>query len=175
MKIIDIKTTLNWGLPAKLKESFPNLESTNHRLKVEFTNIKNLNWIRGFTEAEGSFQVVIQKINNRVHLSLIFSITQNIRDEELLNQIVTYLDCGRYYRGQTRNEGQYLVTVFSDITEKILPIFHEYPLIGIKKADYLDFVQIAELIKSKDHLTKEGIEKIQLIKNNMNKSRILLK
>jgi hypothetical protein len=90
----------------------------------------------------------------------------------LLNNIVTYLNCGRYYKSPTRNEGQYLVTVFSDIYEKIIPLFNEYPLIGVKKEDYLDFVRVAELIKSKDHLTEEGVEKIKLIQNNMNKKRI---
>jgi hypothetical protein len=43
-----------------------------------------------------------------------------------------------------------------------------------KKEDYLYFVLlcIAELIKSKDHLTEQGIEKIKIIKDNMNRKRI---
>ena len=81
----------------------------------------------------------------------------------MLNNIVTYLNCGRYYKSPIRNEGQYLVTVFSDISEKIIPLLNEYPLLGVKKEDYLDFVHIAELIKSKDHLTEQGVEKIKLI------------
>ena len=43
---------------------------------------------------------------------------------------------------------------------------------GNKKQDYLDFVKIAKLIKSKDHLTEQGVQKIKLIQNNMNKKRI---
>jgi len=50
---------------------------------------------------------------------------------------------------------------FSDIIEKIIPIFNNYPLIGTKKEDYIDFTKVAELIKFKDHLTEEGIEKIK--------------
>ena len=171
LKLLGIKATLNWGLSEKFKESFPKVEPIN-RPKVESTNISNLNWIRGFTEAEGSFQVIIQEIKAKPNVSLRFSITQHSRDEVLLNNIVTYLNCGRYYKSPTRNEGQYLVTVFSDIYEKIIPLFNEYPLIGVKKEDYLDFVRVAELIKSKDHLTEEGVEKIKLIQNNMNKKRI---
>jgi len=56
--------------------------------------------------------------------------------------------------------------------KKIIPIFNNYPLIGTKKENYIDFVKVAELIKSKDHLTKEGIEKIEKIQNNMNNKRI---
>lgn len=171
LKFVGIKATINWGLSEKFKETFPNVEPIN-RPKVESSDIKNLNWIRGFIEAEGSFQVITQNVNNKTNLSLRFSITQHIRDEALLSNIVTYLNCGRYYKSPTRNEGQYLVTVFSDISEKIIPLLNEYPLLGVKKQDYLDFVQIADLIKSKAHLTEQGKEKIKLINNNMNRRRI---
>ena len=186
LKLVSIKATLNWGLSEKFKESFPTVKPID-RPNSKFTNTflisgpflaregdKDLtfNWIRGFTEAEGSFQVIIQNIQERTHISLRFSITQHIKDEILLTSIVAYLGCRRYYRSSTRNEGQYLVTVFSDIDEKIISIFKEYPLIGIKNQDFLDFSEIANLIKSRDHLTKEGIEKIDLIKNNMNSRRI---
>ena len=173
LKLVSIKATLNWVSP-KFKEYFPTVEPIN-KPKVAIAVIKNLNWIRGFIEAEGSFQVITQEIKNKIHVSLRFSITQHIKDEILLNNIVTYLNCGRYYKWPLRNEGQYLVTVFSDIDEKIIPLLNEYPLLGIKKEDYLDFLQIAELIKSKSHLTEEGIAKIKSIKNNMNKRRITLK
>lgn len=174
LKLVSIKATLNWGLSEKLKYSFPSIIPVD-RPKVEFNSIKNFNWIRGFIEGEGSFQVVIQEIKNKTNISLRLSITQHIRDEELLKNIVTYLNCGRYYKSPTRDEAQYLVTNFSDISNKIIPLLNEYPLIGVKREDYLDFVKIANLIKSKDHLTEEGIENIKFIRNNMNKRRILIK
>ena len=173
-KLVGIKATINFGLSEKLKEHFPTVEPINRPI-VEFTNIKNFNWIRGFIEAEGSFQVITQNTNNKITVSLIFSITQHIKDEVLLNNFVTYLNCGRYYKWPIRNEGQYLVTVFSDISEKIIPLLNEYPLLGVKKEDYLDFVKIAELIKSKYHLTEQGVEEIKLIKSNMNSRRISIK
>jgi len=89
----------------------------------------------------------------------------------LLKDIVTYLNCGRYYRSPARNEGQYLITVFSDINDKLIPFLNEYPILGAKQYDYLDFAQIAELIKSKAHLTDEGLERIKLIQSNMNRKR----
>jgi len=93
----------------------------------------------------------------------------------LLKDIVTYLNYGRYYKSPTRDEGQYLVTVFSDISDKLIPFLSEYPLLGVKKEDYLEFVQIAELIKSKAHLTDEGLEKIKLVMSNMNRKRVTIK
>lgn len=169
-KIVNIKASLNLGLSENLKNYFPETKLVD-RSVVEFTGIKSLNWIRGFIEAEGSFQVISQEINNKTSISLRFSVTQHTRDEVLLKNIVTYLNLGRYYKSPTRPEGQYLVTKFSDISNKVIPLINEYPLLGVKNRDYLDFVQIAELIKSKDHLTKEGIKKIMLIKNNMNSKR----
>ena len=175
LKLVGIKATLNWGLSDKFKESFP-LAKPVVRPSVIYNplnvKIKNLNWIRGFIEAEGSFQVLIQ--NNR-NVSLRFSITQHTKDEELLKDIATYLNYGRYYKSPTRDEGQYLVTVFSDINDKLIPFLNEYPLLGVKKEDYLDFIQIAGLIKSKAHLTDEGLETIKLIKSNMNRKRITIK
>jgi hypothetical protein len=175
LKLVGIKATLNWGLSDKFKESFP-LAKPVVRPSVIYNplnvKIKNLNWIRGFIEAEGSFQVLTQ--NNR-NVSLRFSITQHTKDEELLKDIATYLNYGRYYKSPTRDEGQYLVTVFSDINDKLIPFLNEYPLLGVKKEDYLDFLQIAGLIKSKAHLTDEGLETIKLIKSNMNRKRITIK
>ena len=175
LKLVGIKATLNLGLSDKFKESFPTAFAvvrpsvTYNTLNVK---IKNLNWIRGFINAEGSFQVITQ---NNTNVSLRFSLTQHIKDEELLKDIVTYLNCGRYYESPIRNEGQYLVTIFSDINDKIIPFLNEYPLLGTKKDDYLDFLQIAELIKSKAHLTNEGLEKIKFIQSNMNRKRTTIK
>ena len=174
LKLVGIKATLNWGLSDKFKESFPTAKAVVRPSVIYNTlnvKIKNLNWIRGFIDAEGSFQVITQNTN----VSLRFSLTQHIKDEVLLKDIVTYLNCGRYYKSPTRNEGQYLVTVFSDINDKIIPFLNEYPLIGTKKEDYLDFAQIAELIKSKAHLTDQGCEKIKLIQSNMNRKRTTIK
>ncbi|CAF3467965.1 unnamed protein product [Fusarium graminearum] len=83
--------------------------------------------LKGFIDAEGSFQVITQ--NNR-NVSLRFSLTQHIKDEELLKDITTYLNCGRYYKSPGRDEGQYLVTIFSDINDKLIPFLNEYPLLA---------------------------------------------
>lgn len=172
-RLVGLKATLNWGLSDKLKESFPTVKPITRPL-VELSAKTNLNWIRGFIEAEGSFQVITQEINNKTITSLRLSITQHIRDEILLNNFVSFLQCGRYYKWSRRDEGQYLVTRFLDINEKIIPLLNEYPLIGAKKQDYMDFVKIAELIKSKEHLTSQGVEKIKLIKNNIAKRSVHL-
>jgi hypothetical protein len=116
--------------------------------------------------------VVIQeaKSKERYDISLRFTITQHNRDLVLLEGLINYLGCGRC--SLSRNEATFIVSKFSDISNKIIPLFNEYPLIGTKQANYLDFLKVVELIRAKDHLTKEGIEKIQIIKSNMNNKRL---
>lgn len=104
------------------------------------------------------------------NISLRFSMTQHSKDLVLLDNISKYLGCGKLYF--SRNEVNLIVSTFSDINLKIISLFNKYPLLGTKKEDYLDFCKVAELMKSKDHLTKEGIENIKIIKSNMNSKRI---
>ena len=76
-----------------------------------------------------------------------------------------FLGCGIIYNYR---EGVDLrVTKISDIMEKIIPLLDEYPLQGIKLEDYKCFKEAGFLIKNKEHLTPEGLEKIKLLKSNM--------
>lgn len=59
----------------------------------------------------------------------------------------------------------------SDITENVIPFFDKYPLIGSKAKDYKDFKTVAKLMRSKAHLTEEGLEEIAKNKSEMNFSR----
>jgi hypothetical protein len=98
-------------------------------------------------------------------------LSQHSRDRVLLESFVNYIGCGRFYPISTRNEVYFITSTFSDIYRNIIPLFLKYPLLGSKQQDYLDFVKVAELIRSKDHLTKEGLEMIKMIKSNMNSRR----
>ena len=60
------------------------------------------------------------------------------------------------------------VTKIYDIQNKIIPFLQKYPILGIKAIDFVDFCKVAELIKEKKHLTKEGLDQIRNIKAGMN-------
>jgi hypothetical protein len=104
-------------------------------------------------------------------VKLRFSIVQHSRDEQLMKSLVTLFGCGLYYSPSGYNHGEFIVTKFADLTEKIIPFFDKYPLVGAKRQNYLDFCKVAELMKSKAHLTIEGLEQIKQIKNGMNRGR----
>jgi hypothetical protein len=87
--------------------------------------------------------------------------------------LVDYLGCGRYYLVSGRDEGYFIVSNLSSISEKITPFFDKYPLVGSKRKDYFNFCKVLELMKAKAHLTKDGLEEIKQIKSGMNRGRDL--
>jgi len=172
-KIVAIKASMNNGLPDELKAAFPNIIPAPRPL-IESIEIKDSAWLAGFIEAEGCFQVLIQKSSFTkigLSVSLRFTLTQHSRDEQLLKSLVNYLGCGGYYLVSGRDLGKFIVTRFSDIESKIMPFFDKYPLQGVKSLDYADWCRVAELIKDKKHLTQEGLDQIRKIKAGMNTGR----
>jgi hypothetical protein len=103
---------------------------------------------------------------------LVFSIYQHSRDSLLLKNLIKFLECGSVEIPSTRLQAKFVVYKFSDITEKILPFFKKYPLRTVKLLNFDDFIKVSDLMKEGSHLTKEGIEKISLIKKGMNVGRV---
>lgn len=86
------------------------------------------------------------------------------------------MGCGRIEKASTRpDEVNFVVSKFSDIKEKIIPFFQTKLLEGIKNRDLLDFVEVANIIEAKGHLTIEGVNKINSLKSGMNSSRVINK
>lgn len=90
-----------------------------------------------------------------------------------MNSLISYFVCGKVYIRSNKEAVDYVVTKIGDLTEKILPFFDLYKIVGEKTKDFDSFKQIAQLIKSKAHLTTEGLEEIKKIKvlHGMNKRR----
>jgi len=169
LKIIAIKAAMNKGLSESLKTAFPDLIPVTRPVVID-QEIKDPNWLVGFSEAEACFLVVISKspknkFGKRVMLR--FTITQHARDVELLKNIITFLDCG-VIQSNLDSTKKVAVSKFSDITEKIIPFFDKYPLKGTKAKDYSDFKKVANLIENKIHLTQSGLDEIARIKARMN-------
>ena len=78
------------------------------------------------------------KLGYGVQLS--FQITQNERDKELIGSLVSYLGCGRLVVNEKHNGSKvnFNVTKFSDIQEKIISFFINYPILGVKSLDFED-------------------------------------
>lgn len=166
---------MNLGLPEELKTAYPDVIPFVRPL-VQGQKIQDANWLAGFASAEGCFLVgVLRRKSNSYsagfQVNLIFLITQHVRDEQLMNSITEFLNCGNLHK--KREVFEYQVSKFMDLTEKIIPFFNEYPILGQKSKDYEDFSKVAELMETKVHLTKEGVDKIREIKDKMNTGREL--
>nr|WVH38330.1 LAGLIDADG endonuclease [Trametes versicolor] len=186
LRLIGLKSSLNWGLSDNLKEAFPNVAIVN-RPEYKFNFIPDPYWVAGFTSGDGSFHLNIKKsdtsVSNRV--SLRFSINLNIRDAEVLKGLVIYFNTLNHkctvIKGNLNQENQYVsksyntvsfaITKTSELIEIIIPFFEKYPIQGVKSLDFEDFKKVAMLIDSKEHLTIKGLNRILEISLNMNKHR----
>jgi hypothetical protein len=106
-----------------------------------------------------------------ISITLNFIVNQNVRDAYLLESFIRVFDCGSLYITEKTGIVRFTVVNFTDIVENIIPFFDEYPIFGSKYKDFQDFKQASILIKSKSHLTKQGLEQILLIKAGMNFKR----
>lgn len=171
-KIVNLKSSLNLGLTDNLKTLFPNTTATS-RFKVSFEGIPDPNWLSGFAEGEACFFVSIYKSlksKSDLAVQLVFKITQHSRDIELLKGIENFFSCGRVEKRNTK-ACDFTVSSLEAFDKKIIPFFHKFPLQGSKFMNFQDFNEVVKIMKTKGHLTKEGLEKIKNIKAGMNTSR----
>lgn len=137
-------------------------------------NNSKLAWfITGLTEAEGCFNINIYntKIDKKT-AKLRFSIAIMDNDIELLKIIQNYLNCGVISNSRANGMVHFTVSKISDINTIIIPHFKSYPLRGTKLLDFEDWQLAANIITTKSHLTSEGIQKLQLLFDGMNRKRI---
>jgi hypothetical protein len=109
-------------------------------------------FITGFTDAEGSFSIIIDKNNKRTlgwRIQHKFQIGLDKRDLSILLQIQQFLGgIGSIYCYPNQKKVNYSIDSIKDL---IILINHldKYPLLTQKLADFILFKQIIELIKKK--------------------------
>lgn len=131
----------------------------------------NPHYIVGFVDGEGCFSISFNKNGDRLpEVRLIFEIELREDDEPILREIQKVLNCGNIYRLEYARYAKWQphvklkVSNFPDISEKVIPFFQRYPLQAKKRLQFERFCQVAELIKTKQHLILEGVEQIRYIK-----------
>jgi len=192
-KILALKYYLNKGLPDDLKNAFPDIMPI---VKKEYTfkGIPNPFWISGFVSGDSTFSVSIEKSSNKLgkRIRLIFGTCLHIRDKDLLIGMANYFknlnfnlpNLIEYNLLNSSKEISVHCSIINntsllqiknnfDIENKVIPFFNKYPILGIKRLDFEDFKTVAELVKNKEHLNAEGLNKIIKIVEGMNLDRIL--
>ena len=171
-KMLSIRAALNLGLSDELKLSFPYIEAVKKPSRRKLQNIDNINpyWIAGLASGDGCFYVSLRNsltTKSGKSVTLKFHIVQHSRDIELMKSLIYYLNCGRIELTLKQSAVYFVVTNFKDILEKLIPLFDKYNIKGVKELDYAHFREVAMLIQDKQHLSEQGLTKINSIKSNM--------
>ena len=130
-------------------------------------------YVSGFCDADSSFTVsVLRKSNMKTGWGVLarLIITLHKKDVDLLYQIQSCLGgVGTITLRNNSDVVDFVVMSVGDLVNKVIPFFLKYPLITRKRADFIIFSQIVEILNKKEHLTLEGIQKIVNLKAFMNK------
>lgn len=129
-------------------------------------------YLAGFTDGEGSFNVSLRKRDDHTmgwQVVLTFNVSQ--RESYVLAQYKRILGCGHI---QERSDGlhMYVVSNPNAIVEKVIPFFKRFNFLSQrKKINFSIFCKITDLVYSKAHLTKEGLEEIVELREKLNEGK----
>ena len=138
-------------------------------------------YVVGLTDGEGCFYVNIGKYpayKSGTRIQMHFHIKMQEKDRQLLEKVKNTLRCGKVYFQKEKRVNhcqcyRYTVSAQQDILKKIIPFFVKNSLqSATKQKSFKAFCQIANIIAKSEHLNKKGIEKIKVLKSQMNKKTI---
>ena len=136
-------------------------------------NKLNPDFITGLTEAEGSFSICKLKDKRSkygTYIGLRFKITMLTNETILITMVKNFFGCGNLQLGKNGTIN-FSICDIDSINKYVIPHFSNYPLRGTKYKDFLSFKEALYCINSKEHLTKNGLEKIIGLSYNMNSYR----
>ena len=127
------------------------------------------NWVAGFVDGEGSFNVPLRREHDRGlpwRVSLSFNVSQiGAETPSLLRSI--------FAAGTVRGRGDgvfyFEVTKPKELEERVFPFFERFPLRTPKQYDPAVFRQITALVQSGRHKTAAGIEEALRLRAPMNR------
>ena len=150
---------INKSICRVMKFQLQNLRvRTIQTLQKRVLNLKPsfLDWLSGFTDAEGNFNISLRNLNNSKYnsVNLTYQIGLHIDDLNTLKFIKQKLGCGHIsISGSNCN---FFVNDQFSLIHVILPLFNLTKLNSSKYYQFLIFEKAINLIKNKEHLTSEG-------------------
>lgn len=157
-----------------LNKRFSELNIIKNELNT--SNFKENSWLSGFIDSDGHFFV---RLNNR-KVSCGFELVQASSDHKNRSKKDIMISLAEYFnvnllsinKDYCKGKLQYAVK-FSNIKTNFILIDYlsNYPLFSSKFQNYNDFKKVVNIIKNKEHKTKEGLFKIFEITKTMNNRR----
>jgi LAGLIDADG endonuclease len=133
-------------------------------------------WIVGFVDGEGCFSVPFFR-NSTYRLGWqvqpAFVVVQGARSVDVLHDMKQFFGCGdvfinRRHDNHREHLYRYDVRALRDLSSRIIPFFEENPLRTAKLQEFRKFAAIVRMMRSKIHLTVEGMIEIAKIAETMN-------
>jgi len=136
------------------------------KLNLKINLDKNLNnhWLAGFSDADASFQIKLINRNNKIEVRLNFQIDQ--KKDYLLLLFKDFLGGNIGYK-KNQDTYYYGSTSFGS-AKNVINYFDKFHLLSSKHINFLKWRKAYLIIQKRDHLNKNGIEKIIKLKNTMN-------
>lgn len=174
-KILTYYASINKGVSKKVLINYPNIIPVK-RGNVILPDCLNPFWVSGFVSGDGGFSIIVRPSNSYIlkqQVTCRFHIAQHIRDIELMKLFTSFFNCGAVYvRSNSSQRCDFVVQDINLLLSKIIPHFDSYPIFNLKNKDYISFKQALGIIKSKQHLTPEGLDKIKTLILEMNSNRL---
>lgn len=130
-------------------------------------------YLSGFVDGEGCFSVSFnlrRRLNTGIEVRPSFSLSQNKRNFNVLNEIRKYFGCGSIRFDKHDQTYKYEVRAIDKIINNIVPHFEKYPLKTSKLEDYKKFKDICLLVYSNHHLSAKFLPEIIEKAYTMNQS-----
>jgi hypothetical protein len=146
----------------------------NQQERLQMLDVKKIpphigNYLAGFADGEGSFNFSFRpRPDYQVpwKVSACFNISQ--RDRVILALFKRHLKCGTM-RGRPDGVWYFEVNNLRSIEENVIPFFERFRFLSAKKKnDFHIFKLVVSMMKRGEHLTKEGITRILMLRNEMN-------
>lgn len=145
-----------------------------------------LGWVVGFVDGEGCFSVGYIKQPNcgkrkgyklGIQVWCEFAVTQGEKSIKSIEKLQNFFKVGKIYLNKRYDNHKehlyrYVVRKRIDLKETIIPFFQKYPLQTAKRKDFKKFVKCFEMIENGQHLTIEGLKRIDKIVSTMNRQKI---
>lgn len=167
--ILTYYAAINNGVSPKVTKYYPNIKVAD-RPNIKLPITLNPNWVSGFVAGDGGFSISIRK--NQVEFR--FHVAQHSRDFDLLKLFISFFNSGNVYLRSNVSTPRcdFILQNSEKILNNVIPHFDKYPLENVKQLDYVDFKQALLIVKSKEYLESEDLEKIKELKIGMNTGRI---
>jgi len=131
-------------------------------------------YVVGLVDGEGSFAVHLNRSQRRrAKVEPRFCLKLRAVDRPILDALRDFFGCGKVYIQRDRRPNHSLCFRFEvsnrlELWEKVIPFFQQHPpQFPSKQRDFALFQCVVELIATGDHLTVEGLEKIEQLAAQM--------